>query len=107
MIGGRIHAEDHVTARSRLLSLTLVLLALAGCDASGGGGDAASIPECDKLFRVADACFSKNPVVKASMADTVDQVKDMLKPRSGEPLERAKIADVCRQRTAAVEQACR
>ena len=93
--------------RSLLLTLTLAVLLLAGCEPSEGEGGAEGIPECDKLFRMADACFSKNPVVKASMADSVDQVREMLKPKGNAPLERARIADVCRQRMAGLEQACR
>ena len=94
--------------RSLFLILTVLVALLSGCETSGGDGDdGPSIPECEKLFRVAEACFSKNPEAKVTMSEGIDQVRDMLKPKGGQPLERAKITDVCRQRLATLEAGCK
>ncbi len=82
--------------------LALVAPLLVGCQ--GGSEEAASIPECEQYFRRAKACFSKNPVAKASMSDSVDQVREMMTPKGGQPLERPKLVDLCKQRTAALTQ---
>jgi hypothetical protein len=98
-----------VRAMLKLLTLTVVLL--AGCkgasDDPGAASGAASIPECDQYFRTAQACFSKNPVAKTTLSQSVDEVREMLAPKGGQPLERAKVTGICKQRMEAMEQSCR
>lgn len=93
--------------RSLVPWLALFMTLVCGCETSGGeGGEGSSIPECDKLFRVASACFAKKPEAKAAMSEGIDQVKAMLSPQGGQPLERAKIADICRERMASLQRGC-
>jgi hypothetical protein len=81
---------------------------VAGCDKDEGGGEdeARGIAECASYLKAARECFSRKPAVKATMADSVDQVKAML-GGSSQPLEREKIRAICRERAAHLTEECR
>jgi hypothetical protein len=85
--------------------LLFAAILLCGCEGGSGSGRI-EVPECEQYFRVAEACFAKNPVAKATMADSVNQVKGMLAP-SDQPLERAKMIHLCNERRAALVQGCK
>jgi hypothetical protein len=90
-----------------LVGLMVAFPLLAGCEGDGGGADgASSVPECEQFLRRAEACFAKNPVVKATHAESVNQVKELLKTKPGQPFERAKMVDLCKQKTAALAESC-
>jgi hypothetical protein len=80
----------------------------AGCDKDddGGADEARGIAECASYLKAARECFSRKPTAKATLADSVDQVKATLRDTS-QPLEREKIRSAYREQAARLAEECR
>ncbi len=108
-----------------MIGLFMAGALLVGCDKGGGGdaktdstakgadkgaaasGDSIGVAECDEYFKKADECFSKNPAVKAAMADSVAQNKTAWKQLAATPQGKESLKQTCKMATDSLAQSCK